>query len=117
MVKEMAFVAYSVRDVPKAREFYRDVVGLTPGESFGDHWVEFAVGTTTFGVGNGEPLGITPGSSFAATFEVDDVAAERQRLLDLGVPVTAVNDFPNCNSAFVTDPEGNRFGIHQLKTH
>jgi predicted enzyme related to lactoylglutathione lyase len=116
MVKDMAFIAYSVRDVPKAREFYRDVMGLTPGDSFGDHWVEFQVGATTFGIGNGEPLGIPPGTSFAATFEVDDVAAERARLMGLGIAVTDVNDFPNCYSAFVTDPEGNRFGIHQLKS-
>jgi len=26
MVKEMAFIAYSVRDVPRARAFYRDVL-------------------------------------------------------------------------------------------
>ncbi len=46
----------------------------------------------TFGIGNGEPLGITPGTSFSATFEVfidtggrdndmfekDHVAARRQ---------------------------------------
>ncbi len=115
MVKDMAFVAYSVRDVPKAREFYRDVVGLTPGDSFGDHWVEFDVGGTTFGIGNGEPLGIAPGSSFAATFEVDDVAAERERYVAAGVPVTEIHEFPVCFSAFVTDPEGNKFGIHQRK--
>jgi predicted enzyme related to lactoylglutathione lyase len=111
----MAFVAYSVRDVPKAREFYRDVVGLTPGESFGDHWVEFEVGNATFGIGNGEPLGIPPGSSFSVTFEVEDVAKERERYLGLGHPVTEIHDFPNCFSAFVTDPEGNTFGIHQRK--
>jgi predicted enzyme related to lactoylglutathione lyase len=70
-----------------------------------------------FGIGNGEPLGIIPGTSFSATFEVDDVAAERQRLLDLGVPVTEVHDSPVCFSAFVTDPEGNRFGIHERKPH
>jgi predicted enzyme related to lactoylglutathione lyase len=115
MVKEMAFVAYSVSDVPKAREFYRDVVGLTPGESFGDHWVEFDLGNATFGIGNGEALGIPPGSSFAVTFEVDDVAAERDRYLGLGHPVTEVHEFPVCYSAFVTDPEGNKFGIHQRK--
>ena len=115
MVKDMAFVAYSVRDVPKAVAFYRDVIGLVPGNAFGDHWVEFNVGSTAFGVGNGEPLGIMPGTSFAATFEVDDVAAERERLLKAGVPVTEVNESPVCWSAFVTDPEGNKFGIHQLK--
>ena len=116
MIKDMAFVAYSVRDVPKARDFYRDVVGLTPGDAFGDVWVEFSVGNTTFGIGNGEPLGITPGTSFAATFEVDDVAAECERLAARGVPVTDVNESPVCWSVFVTDPEGNKFGLHQRKT-
>ncbi len=116
MVRDMAFVAYSVRDVPAARAFYRDVMGLKPAQEFGDHWVEFDVGATTFGIGNGEPLGIPPGSSFAATFEVDDLASERERLLALGVPVTEVHESPVCFSAFVTDPEGNRFGIHQRKT-
>ncbi|HEX3469370.1 MAG TPA: VOC family protein [Candidatus Elarobacter sp.] len=116
MVKGMAFVAYSVRDVPKAREFYRDVIGLTEGELAGDHWVEFEVGGTTFGIGNGEPLGITPGSSFSATFEVDDVAAERERLLGRGIAVTEIHESPVCHSAFVTDPEGNKFGIHQRKS-
>ena len=116
MVRKMAFVAYSVRDVPAARTFYRDTMGLTPGDSFGDHWVEFDAGGVAFGIGNGEPLGITPGTSFSATFEVDDVASERQRLLDLGVPVTEIHDSPVCFSAFVTDPEGNKFGIHQRKS-
>jgi predicted enzyme related to lactoylglutathione lyase len=44
-----------------------------------------------------------------------NLAKERQRLLDLGVPVTEVHDSPVCYSAFVTDPEGNKFGIHQRK--
>lgn len=115
MIKEMAFVAYSVRDVPAAAAFYRDTMGLTPGDSFGDHWAEFDVGNVTFGIGNGEALGIVPGTSFSATFEVPDLAKERQRLLDARVPVTDVYESPVCFSAFVTDPEGNRFGIHQRK--
>jgi len=53
MVQDLAFIAYSVRDVPAARAFYRDVMGLTPAQSFGDHWVEFDIGSTTFGIGNG----------------------------------------------------------------
>jgi catechol 2,3-dioxygenase-like lactoylglutathione lyase family enzyme len=115
MVKGLAFIAYSVRDVPKARDFYRDVVGLSIGAEFENYWVEFDVAGTTFGIGNGEPLGIAPGSSFAATFEVDDVVSERERLVGLGVPVTEVREAPTCWSAFVTDPDGNRFGIHQHK--
>jgi predicted enzyme related to lactoylglutathione lyase len=115
MIKDMAFVAYSVRDVPAAIAFYRDVMGLKPSDSFSDHWAEFDVGSVTFGVGNGEPLGIIPGTSFSATFEVDDVATERERLLKANVPVTEIHESPVCFSAFVTDPEGNKFGIHQRK--
>jgi catechol 2,3-dioxygenase-like lactoylglutathione lyase family enzyme len=63
MVKDIAFCAYSVKDVPAATKFYRDIIGLTPGQSFGDHWVEFNVGSTAFGVGDGTPLGFIPGTS------------------------------------------------------
>lgn len=115
MVKDIAFFAYSVRDVPAAVKFYRDVLGLKPGQSFGDHWVEFEVGSTTFGIGNGESLGFTPGESTGAAFEVDDIDSMRDRLVKSGAKASDVHDFPNCKSSFITDPEGNRFALHQLK--
>ncbi len=108
MIKDMAFVAYSVRDVPRARRFYQDVVGLEPGDSFGDNFIEFNVGNTTFAI-DGEPPGIAPGSSSGATFEVDDVIATRTHLLENSVPVTDVHESPVCYFAFVTDPDGNGF--------
>jgi len=116
VVKDMAFVAYSVKDVPRAVAFYRDTIGLRPSQMASEHWTEFDVGSTTFGLGDGTPLGITPGSSFAATFEVDDVQSMRDRLAAAGVPVTGVNESPVCWSCFVTDPEGNRLGLHQRKS-
>jgi catechol 2,3-dioxygenase-like lactoylglutathione lyase family enzyme len=64
MVKGMAFIAYSVKDVPKAKVFYRDIIGLTPGDVFGDQWAEFEVDGVTFGIGNGASIGIEPGSQF-----------------------------------------------------
>src|SRR5450432_828693 len=73
MIKEIAFVAYSVKDVPRAVAFYRDVVGLKPGDMVSEHWAEFDIGGTTFGVGNGESIGIAPGSQQSAAFEVDDI--------------------------------------------
>jgi len=115
MVKEMAFVAYSVRDVAAATAFYRDVVGLKPSAMVSDHWAEFDVATATFGLGDGTPLGIEPGSCFSVTFEVDDVDAEQQRLKAAGVSIGDVHDTPVCRVAFATDPEGNRFGVHQRK--
>ena len=117
MIREMAFVAYSVKDVQRSLAFYRDVVGLRPDqvtiERSGGHWIEFEVGGTTFGIGNGESIGIAPGSQFSVAFEVDDVRAMRERLLAQDVPVTEVQDGPVCSSCFVTDPDGNRFALHQ----
>jgi predicted enzyme related to lactoylglutathione lyase len=116
VIKDVAFFAYSVRDVPAAIAFYRDVIGLTPSEMLSDHWAEFDVGSVTFGIGNGEPLGMAPGTSFGAVFEVDDVSAERERLLKAGVEASEVHESPVCFSVFLTDPEGNKLGIHQRKT-
>jgi predicted enzyme related to lactoylglutathione lyase len=116
VVKDLAFVAYSVSDVPRAVAFYRDVIGLTPGESSSDNWVEFNAGPATFGVGRGESIGIKPGSQFSAAFEVDNVAELHERLVQGGVPVTDLMDGPVCVSCFVTDPDGNRFALHQRKT-
>jgi predicted enzyme related to lactoylglutathione lyase len=115
MIKDIAFFAYSVSDVPRARDFYRDVLGLQAGDSFGDHWIEFNVGSTTFGIGNGEGLGFKPGASTGAAFEVDDMNAMRERLKASGVEVGEVHEFPACVTCFASDPEGNRFALHQRR--
>ena len=115
MVKEIAFFAYSVRDVPRARAFYTEVLGLVPGDAFGDHWIEFDVGNATFGVGNGEGLGFEPGASTGAVFEVDDLQAISQRLKAAGAEVGDIYEFPSCVCCFARDPDGNRFGLHQRR--
>lgn len=116
MIKDLAFVAYSVRDLAAAKAFYRDVVGLEPGESMSDYWAEFTVGSAAFGLGDGTSLGMEPGKSTGAAFEVDDVAAMREKLLQRGVKVSDLSNFPGCSACFVTDPEGNTFALHQLHT-
>jgi predicted enzyme related to lactoylglutathione lyase len=116
MIKEFAFVAYSVKDVPRAVAFYRDVVGLEPGGLVSEHWAEFDVNGATFGVGNGESIGIHPGSAASAAFEVDDIATAREKFASQGVQVTDIWDSPVCRSCFVTDPDGNRFALHERKS-
>lgn len=117
MIKELAFVAYYVRDVPRAREFYGNVLGLRPGEWFNDDWIEFDLGNATFALdGTGEELGITPGTSAGVAFEVDDIHATRKRLAGAGASVSEVYEFPPCWACFSSDPEGNRFAIHQRKS-
>jgi len=116
MVKELAFIAYSVKDVPAATAFYRDVLGLKPGDMVSEHWTEFDLGGTAFGIGNGESLGIPPGSSSGAAFEVDDIEAMRAKVADAGGNPSEVHDFPMCRACFARDPEGNQFALHQRKS-
>lgn len=114
MIKDVAFVAYAVSDVPKSVAFYRDVVGLSPGKAFNAAYVEFNVGSTAFAV-DGEPAGYAPGSCSGVAFEVDDVDAVRERLARHGAAVSEVYDFPACWICFAQDPDGNRFAIHRRK--
>jgi predicted enzyme related to lactoylglutathione lyase len=116
MVRELAFVAYYVRDMQRARRFYGETLGLPRGELFNDDWVEFDLGNATFALdGSGEALGIMPGSSSGAAFEVDDIAAMRARLIEAGAQATEIHEFPPCWASFARDPEGNHFTIHQRK--
>ncbi len=116
MVKELAFVAYFVKDVRKATAFYRDVLGLRLGELVSDDWVEFDLGSATFAIdGTGEALGIVPGTSTGAAFEVDDIRTARTRLVAGGADVSEIHEFPPCWSCFAKDPDGNRFALHQRK--
>lgn len=114
MIKDIAFVAYAVRDVPKAVAFYRDVVGLEPGKAFNEGYVEFNVGSGAFAV-DGDPPGYEPGTCSGVNFEVDEIAAARQRLVDHGATVTQVYEFPSCSVCFAKDPDGNGFALHQIK--
>lgn len=100
----------------RAQAFYRDIVGLQPGELSTGDWIEFDLGNATFAIdGSGAALGIAPGSSSGAGFEVDDIEAMRRRLLDAGVDVTQVYEFPPCFACFARDPDGNRFALHKRK--
>jgi len=116
MIKELAFIAYYVHDMPRARRFYGDILGLSPGEWFNEEWIEFDLGSATFALdAAGAALGIAPGTSSGAAFEVDDIQHMRAVLLEAGTTVSDVYEFPPCWTCFARDPEGNRFALHQRK--
>lgn len=114
MVKGIAVVAYAVHDVSRAVAFYRDVVGLEPGELCNDEYVEFNAGETAFAV-DAAPPGYEPGSCNGVSFEVGDISAARERLLQNGVSVTEIYEFPTCSACFANDPDGNGFALHRRK--
>ncbi len=100
--------------------FYGNTLGLKPIEETRlENWVEFEAGATTFAL-HGIPSEFADQIEISApprprernpvklSFEVDDVASERQRQESLGVPVVQ----RRWGSYDGMDPEGNIFGIY-----
>jgi catechol 2,3-dioxygenase-like lactoylglutathione lyase family enzyme len=117
MIKSLAFVCYPVKDVEKAAEFYRDVIGLGGCQALNERWVEFDVGGATFAVASGgEQIGLQPGSAFAAAFEVDDLTATMSDLRVKNVRTEEPFEGQKCRACFAYDLDGNRFVLHQLKS-
>jgi hypothetical protein len=53
--KEIAFVAYPVTDIARARQFYEGVLNLKPNaplQSEHPHWIEYDIGSGTLGIGS-----------------------------------------------------------------
>ncbi|OGE31118.1 hypothetical protein A2631_05610 [Candidatus Daviesbacteria bacterium RIFCSPHIGHO2_01_FULL_44_29] len=51
------FVCYAVKDVKEALKFYRDTLGLTVSEEFGEDFVEFDLGNVTLAIGSAAAIG------------------------------------------------------------
>lgn len=114
VIRDIAFTAYAVRDVPRAVAFYRDVLGLKPGEISNGGYAEFNVGSGVFAV-DGDPPGCEPGTCTGVNFEVDDISGSRAQLLANGVDAGELYEFPTCSVCFARDPDGNRFALHQRR--
>jgi predicted enzyme related to lactoylglutathione lyase len=114
MFKSVAFFAYPVSDVARARLFYEETLRLRLDHNFRDQWLEYDLGGATLAIAaaaHGRQPGV-PGGWVA--LEVDDFEAEVQRLKGLGVAFV-VEPFatPVCRMAFIADPDGNTIVIHQ----
>lgn len=114
MIKEVAFFVYPVSDVPRARRFYEDTLGLTVGSNWEDKWVEYDVNGVAFAITSWLPDNKPgmPGGNIA--FEVDDLEATIAALKEGGVNfVQELFATPVCRMAIVADPDGNRVVIHK----
>ncbi len=120
---EIAFVAYAVTDVKRARAFYEGVLGLKPGsvmEKGNDYaFIEYWLGANDehcLVIGAGAPQ-FKPGKTGATVaLETDDFEGTVAKLKTAGVK-TLMEPYigPTCSMILVEDPDGNQIMIHKRK--
>lgn len=117
-LKKVAFTMYPVTDVPRARQFYEETLGLTAGLVGGEgemHWVEYDLpGGGCMAISNyGDKQPGTSGGSVA--FEVEDLEALIEELKAKSVSfVTELIHGPSCRMIVCLDSEGNSLILHQM---
>lgn len=119
-ITTIAYTAYPVTDMPRARAFYEGLLGLVPSTVFeheGRHWIEYDIGAGTLGISNMSADKWKPspdGPSMA--LEVADFAAAVATLRGGGVKFhIEPMDTGVCEMAIVADPDGNSLIIHRRK--
>jgi predicted enzyme related to lactoylglutathione lyase len=120
MFRKVAFTMYPVTDVPRARAFYEDTLGLTSGAA-GSHggkwWIEYDLpggGCIALTDITGDKPSATAGGTIA--LEVEDLDGLIADLKSKGVAFnTDIIHSPVCRMAVCVDSEGNALLLHQLK--
>jgi len=116
-IKEIGFVAIPVTDIPRARKFYEEVLGLkVSDEMMSGKWIEYSVGDDTLAIANVGDQWTPSDQGTGAAFEVEDFNEAIRRLKDRDVRFAAEPfETPCCHMAVVQDPDGNKLIIHKLK--
>lgn len=114
--KAIDFVCYTVTEIERSVEFFRDTIGLALerlDEEAG--WAEFAAPPTTLALGEVNPrVPITPGEGgVSLALGVDDVTKSVEELRDEGMTILMEPvETTVCDMAIVEDPDGNPFALH-----
>lgn len=117
MITSVAFTVYPVRDMPKARGFYEDMLGLKLTHDFRGEWLEYDLGDTTFAISTMDVNHQAGAKGALIAFETSDYEAFIKRLKDKGATfVMDTFETPVCRMAVVADPDGNHVVIHQRKS-
>jgi len=115
--KNIAFIGIPVTDIPRARKFYEQVVGLAVAdEMMGGKWIEYAVGDNTLAIANVGEQWTPSDQGTGAACEVEDFDEAIKHLKNQKVRFAAEPfETPCCHMAVVQDPDGNKLIIHKLK--
>jgi predicted enzyme related to lactoylglutathione lyase len=116
---KLELVSVPVSDVDRAKAFYVDQVGFHADH---DHrvsdelrFVQLTPPGSACSIALGTGLtDAPPGSVKGLQLVVPDVHAARAELVDRGVEVGEVQDFPWGSFVFFSDPDGNAWAVQQL---
>ena len=106
----------AVKDIDRAKQFYKEKLGLKPFEEMGDDFFMLKSGDTTLNVYKSEFAGTNKATLL--TFDVDDIDTEVRELKQKGVSfehydvegLTPEGDIyrgQNMKTAWLKDPDGN----------
>jgi len=113
-VEKVDFVSFLTQDIPRARRFYGETLGLEL-ETEGEHDMEFSCGQVTLDIFNPASQGMPFAPSLAGlALRVPDVEAARSELEAKGVEFDGdTKDTGVCHMAFFKDPDGNALMLHR----
>jgi catechol 2,3-dioxygenase-like lactoylglutathione lyase family enzyme len=116
---KLELVALPVTDVDRAKQFYVEKLGFNADNdatvSDEIRFVQCTPPGSACSIAFGR--GITdaaPGSVRGMQVVVDDVAKAREELVDRGVDVSDVQEFPWGKFVYLADPDGNAWALQQL---
>ena len=116
---KLELVAVPVSDVDRAKRFYVEQAGFNADH---DHavsdeirFVQLTPPGSACSIALGKGIVDTPpGSVQGLQLVVPDVHAARAELVERGVEVSEVQDFPWGSFVFFSDPDGNGWAVQQL---
>ena len=116
---KLELVAVPVSDVDQAKAFYTEKAGFNADH---DHrvsdeipFVQLTPPGSACSIAIGMGIADTPpGSVQGLQLVVSDINAARAELLERGVEVSGVEEFPWGSFVFFSDPDGNGWSVQQL---
>ena len=114
--KEIAFTAYAVTNMARARKFYEKVLGLKVSRKFSRNFVEYDIGPGTLVVASAPDFWKPSKTGTSAALEVKDFDAALEQLKKKKIKFAlGPEDYPICRMVGVRDPDGNMIVLHQRK--